>query len=481
MDKGFYYYLKRRRGLIIAGLVAAVILFLPSPEPFQFAGQTITLSQEGHRAIALLGFLMVVFITEALPLGSIVALVYAWVVIFGILPPKEASRIFSHDAAWFLIGALMIAQVLIKYGIHKRLLIMIIRIIGSKTKYISLGIITFCALSAAFISEHTVAALMLPVTMALLYTSGGTKEYPQLTRLLLFSIAAGCCIGGLGTPSGGGRNVVMIGFLEEFCQVRVGYGAWMVMAFPIVILLIPISWAILLARFKPEIKDLSSSTKKLKSEMKMLPMQVKDWAVLIIFFLVLFLWITKSEWGIGMIALLGTLLYLMLGLVKWKEYHKINWGIALLYFGAIGLGEVLQSSGAATYLAAKVLGGLQSIIPLKGQMAVTMLGTGIMSAMTQTMGDGPCVATIGPVLLESAKLSGIDPLFFGIATALSAAFAFMLIVGTPSNAIVYSSGCLRAKDFLKIGILLWPAALVTLWLVCHFWWGFLGVGVNGFH
>lgn len=109
----------------------------------------------------------------------------------------------------------MIAEVLVKYKLHKRILSFIIRMVGSKTRNIVFGIVTFCALTAAFISEHTVAALMLPVGIAFIQANGGFRKVPKLAKLLMLSIAFGSAIGGLASPSGGGRNVIMIGFFRD--------------------------------------------------------------------------------------------------------------------------------------------------------------------------------------------------------------------------------------------------------------------------
>jgi len=475
------FFIKRKYGLIITAIITLFILYLPQPEAVEFAGESIVLTLAGKRMLALLAALVVIFITEALPIGATVGIVYAWIVFFGVLPAKVAAKLFSHDAAWFLVGALMIAEVLVKHGIHKRILLFIMKIVGSKAKYISLGIITCCAISAAFIAEHTIAALMLPVGLALIHINGGYKSVPNLSRLFLFSIAFGCAIGGLGTPSGGGRNVVMIGFLEELYNVKIAYGSWMVMALPIVFILIPCVWLLLNKRFRPEATDLKDTSEKIKKELTMTPMQARDWMVAAVFLFILFLYITKSNLGIGMISLFGAVLFIIFGLADWKDYQNINWGIPLLYFGAIGLGASLQITGAATWLAAKSLSLVNQIIPLNGKMTVTAIGTVMMSGMTQIMSDGACVATIGPVLLESARLSGIDPVFFGIACAISSAFAFMLIIGTPANAIIYSSGYLKPKDFFKAGVFVYIVALIALLTVAYFWWGILGVGINGFH
>ena len=477
----FLVYFRKRYGLIIAAIVALTILYFPQPQAVEFAGESIILSLAGQKMLALLAALVVIFMTEALPIGSTVGIVYAWVIFMDVLPQKDAAQIFSHDAAWFLVGALMIAEVLIKYGIHKRILLLIMKIVGPQAKYISLGIIAFCSISAAFIADHTIAALMLPVAVSLVHINGGFKHAPNLAKLFLFSIAFGCAIGGLGTPSGGGRNVLMIGFVEELYGIKISYWAWMTMALPIVFILIPCVWSILNWIFKPEILDLKSTSDKIKEEMVISPMRIKEWIVIIIFLLILFLYITKSHLGIGMISLFGAVLFLAFGLVNWKDYQKINWGIPLLYFGAIGLGKALQITGAATWLGAKTLSLLAPIAPLDSKMAVTAIGAIIMSGMSQVISNGPCVATIGPILLESARLSGVDPVVFGVACAIASSFAFMLIIGTAPNAIIYSSGFLKPIDFIKAGFLIYIVALIVLLTVVFLWWPILNVGIHGFH
>ena len=453
-SESYNEFIKKRRGLILSGLVALAILLAPTPEPFKLGGETIILTPHGQQMIALLAAFVVIFITEALPFGMTVAVVYVWVVGFEIMPYEKAAVIFSHDAAWFIMGALMIAVTLVKYDIHIRILAAILKIVGSKTQNVVLGIITFSALASVFIADHTVAALMLPVGIAVVQINGGIEEVPNLAKLLMFSIAFGATIGGLSSPSGGGRNVLMIGFLNEFFNVRVGYGQWMIMALPITLIMIPILAFILPLIFKPEVKDLSQATDRIQEELKYKKMGEKDWMVLTIFLITLLLWITKSHiYGIGTIAMFGTLLYVFFGLVEWEDLSKIHWGVVLLYFGVIGLGKALIKTGASKWMASMALKVLSSIGIGSGYPLVFSSAT-FMSLVTQTMSDGPAVATMGPTFLELAKITGTDPIILGIALAISSAFSFILVIGTPPNAIIYGSGYVNARDFRKAGVIL---------------------------
>jgi di/tricarboxylate transporter len=63
-----------------------------------------------------------------------------------------------------------------------------------------------------------------------------------------------------------------------------------------------------------------------------------------------------------------------------------------------------------------------------------------------------------------------------MATAISSSFAYCLIIGTPPNAIVYASGYLEPKDYLRVGIPMWFIANIVLILLTAVYWGMRGFG-----
>jgi len=471
----------RRKGLLLAIPLALIVLLLPTPGPTDFFGQAVELTRAGQNALALLVFLVVVFITEALPIGAALAVIYGWIVLGGIIPAKEAGKIFGSDATWFLVGALMLSEILIKYDIHKRFLILILKVAGGKTWRLVFGIALGAAILSAFISDSAVVSFLLPVLIAIIIVSGGMEKCPNLGKCLLFAAAYGAALGGLATPSGGGRNVIMMSLLENNFGITVGFGAWALMAFPITLLTVLFMTFWLLKRFKPEFKDISGPVGEIKKELSKNPMSFKEWLVVGIYGATILAFVLAGETGLGMIALVSVLIFLGVGLARWSDVEKINWGIILLYFGAIGLGTALQQSGAATWLAAQIvsIGGL--IMPFN-TLSVTALSSIFMTLFTETMSDGPAVASIGPVLLEVARFVNADPIIVGVATAIASSFAFVLIIATPANAIIYSSGFLKAKDFVKAGAGVAIICLIILLLVVKFWWiDILGVGIAGFH
>lgn len=86
------------------------------------------------------------------------------------------------------------------------------------------------------------------------------------------------------------------------------------------------------------------------------------------------------------------------------------------------------------------------------------------------MSAGATVAVIGPVVLDMAQSSGTNPLLVGIALAISTSMAFWLVIGTPASSIVYSSGQLEAKDFIRMATTTWPAALIVMVIMITLYW-----------
>jgi sodium-dependent dicarboxylate transporter 2/3/5 len=66
--------------------------------------------------------------------------------------------------------------------------------------------------------------------------------------------------------------------------------------------------------------------------------------------------------------------------------------------------------------------------------------------------------------------------FMAMATAAASSFAYCLIIGTPPNAIVYASGYLEPKDYLRVGVIMWFVANVLLVLLTTVYWVFRGFG-----
>jgi sodium-dependent dicarboxylate transporter 2/3/5 len=472
------HYLWEKRWFLFALTVGAFLLQLPTPEG---------LSDQGWNVLVMAIVATILFVTEPVPLPCVALLIIITQVILMGIDSTKVAKSLMNDSVLFIMGSLMLAVCVVKQKLDKRIAWFIIRMTGTKTTNICFGISAVSGVLASFIGEHTVAAMMLPVGITLItLTSDDPKRVRNLAVVLLFSICYGCSVAGIATPSGGARNAIMIGYWKEFFfdptnpdtqKYIISYLKWMMYAYPMFLIQLPLVTLVLIFSFRPEFRDLSRAVVKLRTQIENEgPMKGGDWLAIVLFFLILIGWIGFSDQlGMGTIAILGATCFLVLGMVNWQDINNgVNWGVILLYAAAISMGLEMKDTGAATWIAEGFLNFLKPFGAGEGiglWAAVSVLTTGV----TNTMSNGAAVAVLGPIVLNLATAAGESPILIGFITAVSSAFAYLTVVGTPACTIVYASGYLKATDFLSVG---WKmAVLSTIVMLATAWvyWPLIGV------
>ncbi|PJB95182.1 MAG: hypothetical protein CO080_09110 [Nitrospirae bacterium CG_4_9_14_0_8_um_filter_70_14] len=250
-----------RKWLVVGFIVGAILLVLPTP---------LGLTRQGMAVLTITVVATVFFITEAVPLPTVALMIAVFQVLLLGVSSREVARSFMSDSVFFIMGSLMLAVAIVKQNLDRRIALFILNLTGPKISRIVFGVVTVSAIIASFIGEHTVAAMMLPVGITLVrLTSDKPREnIPGLAALLMFSIAYGCSIAGIGTPSGGARNAIMMGYWSEFGIAQIGYLDWMIYCYPMVLIQIPFLVAILLFTFRPEIRDLTPALTTLRAQVE---------------------------------------------------------------------------------------------------------------------------------------------------------------------------------------------------------------------
>lgn len=472
------HYLREKRWFIITLVLQAVMLWAPVPDG---------VSSEGWRVLIMTFGATVLFVTEPIPLPAVALLIILGQVFLLDLDSSLVASSLMKDSVLFIMGSLMLAVALVKQQLDKRLALLIVRITGSNTYSIAFGISVFSGILASFVGEHTVAAMMLPVALSLLQLATDDEGKRRgLAVLLLFSISYACAMAGIGTPSGGARNAIMIDYLRDFFFVAddpatgkysVSYFKWMIYAYPVFLIQLPLMHLILRRTFRTDMADLGPAVARLRAQVgDEGGLNGKHYLAIGLFVITLIGWVGfSSRVGMGTIAILGATLFLVTGLVRWQDINTgVNWGVVLLYAAAISLGVQMRDTGAAAWVAGLFMDGLA---PLGmdsglGLLAAIMVLT---TLLTNTMSNGAAVAVLGPIVLSIAMESGTNPLAVGMITAISSAFAYFTVIGTPASTIVHASGYLRPSDFMKVG---WRMALMSfavLLLASKLYWPLVGL------
>ena len=457
------YWVTRKRWLIAAFSISLFLFYIPSPA---------FLSPEAHRTLIIVVITLILIIGEVIPLPAVAILILILEVVLGIDTPNGVAKSFMSDAVFFIMGSLMMAVAIVSQGLDKRLALGIIKLTGNKTWRIVFGFVAISSILSSFIGEHTVAAMMLPVALTLIRnTSDDQKTVHRLSTILLFSIAYGCAMGSIGTPSGGGRNVIMIGYISEFGLGNISYLDWIKYTYPMLLLEIPIAVAILWMTFKPDQRILDSAVRKLKVKVAKTGAMTGNQIMAIgIFFLVFLGWVFLSPYlGLGIVALIGVFLYLSFGLIEWQDINRnTNWGVILLFGAAISLGVQMKQTGAAEWVATQSINGMSMLVNDLGfmQWFISVFLTGI---LTNFLSNAATVAVLGPVVLDM----GGNPIILGISASIASSFAYLTIVASPTCMIIHSSGLVKSSDYLKAGWKLFVISIFLLFLISNFYWPFL--------
>jgi sodium-dependent dicarboxylate transporter 2/3/5 len=454
--------------------------------------------QAAHKSMIVLGIVpmaVIFFATEALPIGVTGILMPLLAYLFNLLPFNMVGKTFAGDAPMFMLGVFALGASVVEVGFHRRLTVWIL----GWTKGFWFPMIVLCismSIVGSFLSAPAMCSFMVPVLMAVYYgvvssniRNGEVKHDPALVKFLLFSLCFSLNVGGVGSPSAGGRNVIMMGFFNEY-NIPIAYSGWMKYGWPLVPLggaLVFLYMMVLFGR-KVKTKNLTPGLLVIKEETrKMGKMGYAEYITAGMLFLIVALWILGGEeMGLGGPALIALVIPVLFKTVDWKKIlGRISWDAWFMYCGALTLGALLKESGGALWLAKSFLNILGNVNMDKGYgLWVGM--SGFSGLVTNFMSDAATVALIGPIVLPMGIMTGVsgEPWATGLAVAFASSYAHFLVVGSPTNALTYGLSiypdtgerAIHAIDFVKYGFLLWILCMLLLWTI-----GFLGIySLNGF-
>jgi solute carrier family 13 (sodium-dependent dicarboxylate transporter), member 2/3/5 len=443
-------------------------------------------------SVGIVLFVVFCFMTEAIPLPMVAFSIGVIALMCGIVDRNNMPMLYWSDATWFIMGSLMFATAFVKTGVDKRIAMMMFgKLKNPDVKWVTLIIVVIISPLTMFMSDHALAAMFLPLGI-LLYTatiSASGNEDPELAKMLMMTIAMAANLGGSLAPSGAARNLIMMGYTEDMFGFSITFVQWMIFCTPFLFYLIPITWLVLNWRFKPEQRSLANAMALVKSEVNKVGGGgwTRPQIISLTIFIVMFVsWITENNlilqltgirFGVGVLAVMGGIAYILAGVVNWRDYQtKVDWGVVWLYAGAILFGRVLVQTGGAYWIAQTML-KLTVPLGLGEGIGLLLSGNVIVGLMTQLMADGPACAAVGPVTLAMAGIvhpgTSMIP-FVAMSTSIASSFAYCLVIGTPPNAIMYSSGYLEPKDFLRVGVILWFTNMAGLMLMASTYWRWIG-------
>jgi solute carrier family 13 (sodium-dependent dicarboxylate transporter), member 2/3/5 len=456
------------RSLFIGFALVLLVLILLFPNP---AGLTV----EGQRVIAIFAMAIVLWASAALPLSVTGILVIAALPLLGAMDAKTSYSLFGSPAVFFILGAFILAAAMMKTGLSMRLSLIVLKRFGKSPAMLIAGVLFTSAAMAFIMPEHAVAAIMFPVVLDIARALELEPLKSKYGTLLFLALAWGSVIGGIATLLGGARNPLAIALLSEYYDLEVGFFQWVAIAAPVTIIMLVVAFAVLILYFGLDVSDVSKAVSTLERDLLAQgDMSSDEKKVGLVMLGTLLLWITMgSRLGLANIALISSVFLFSLGVMDWKDVEGyVNWGVILMYGGAIALGSALVSTGAAQWLADIFLSNML-LTPITFLLVLSLFS----KFLTEGISNTAAVAIILPIGFGIGQAIGINPIAIVFIVAIPSGLAFTLPVASPPNAIAYSSGYYEISDVVKPGLMLNMLSWIVFIIIALVYWPMIGLNM----
>ncbi len=464
---------RRLSGLFLAPAVFALLLVVPLE----------SVKPEAHRLAAIMAAVVVLWISEALPMPVTAMIGASACVLLRVAPAKDVFAPFADPLMFLFIGSFILARAIALHGLDRRLAFaaLSLRWVGGSPARILFAFGAVTAFISAWISNTATTAMMFAIGLAILsYMSetaraSGRRLDMRYATVLMLMTSFSASIGGLATPVGTPPNLIGLGFVRRMLGVEFPFFEWMMIGVPLVILLYFFLFGYLWrASGSPSAGGAGTAAMLGRETARTGPWSTAEKSTLLAFCVTVALWILPGVLALvmgesspqykalsarlpeGVAALIGaSLLFLLPGdrsgrAIDWSEAVKIDWGIVLLYGGGFALGVLSFQTGLAESMGRGLLG----FLPNASGTGLLIASTVMAALVSEVTSNTASANMVVPVVISLAKAAGVDALEPAIGATLGSSLGFMLPVSTPCNAIVYGSGYIPLTKMIRYGLLL---------------------------
>lgn len=413
--------------------------------------------------------MIVWWLSEAVPLWATALLPIPFIPFFGIADIKSALVPYAHPLIFLFLGGFMLAAAMQKSGLHKRIALSIIGIVGTNSNRIIAGFMLATAFLSMWISNTATTVMMYAVAISMISLVAtrmdDLKDSRNFSVALMLGIAYSASIGGVGTLIGTPPNALLANILQGSYQIELDFVTWMLFGVPVILVMLPITWLLLTKFLFPTTnhRNLSASSVLREELISLGPLSRSESLVAVIFLFAALGWIfgkpistltglPVSDTSVALIAasllfVLPTLLCEEHFLLDWEGMKHLPWGILVLLGGGLAIADAFNTTGLA-----EAIGAGMSGLDMFNIWTSVFIACALIIALTELTSNTASAATFLPILGAISIGLGHDPRLLMIPVTLGASMAFMTPVATAPNAIVFSYERLRIADMVRAGI-----------------------------
>jgi sodium-dependent dicarboxylate transporter 2/3/5 len=428
---------------------------------------------DGSAAVlALLGAVVVLWVTEAIPLWVTSLAIPVVLVATGVASPNASLGNFFHPIIALFFAGFLMAEAMRRTRLDHLAAISIIARAGRSPRLLFATMLAVSAFLSMWMSNTAATAVLLPIALAVT----APMESIGYRRAIVLGIAYASTVGGVGSAIGTPANPLAITFLRDFVGRDITFVEWFVIGLPMVVLFLPIMGAYLWWRMgaAPDPERFVDARRVASDELRAAGRPNRDQLTVIAVFLgVIAVWLTEPIHGLetGIVALGGAVVLALLRQIDQDDLGRISWASLLTFGGGLTLGVFLVQTGTSDWVATQ-LGGLAEV---PGPVAIAAMAT-VTLLLTTVASNTASAAIIVPLAIPLATIVGVDPVILVLVVAIASSIDFALVIGTPPTLLAYSTRLFTPSQIFRVGIVLDLVGLILLVTAVAWIWQLLGIG-----
>ncbi|XP_022620255.1 solute carrier family 13 member 1 [Seriola dumerili] len=280
------------------------------------------------------------WVTEVIPLSMTAMLPAILFPMFGIMKSSGVAKEYFKDFHFLLVGVICLATSIEKWGLHRRIALRLVTMVGVNPAWLMLGFMSGCAFLSMWVQNTSAVMMVMPIVEAVLQqilkaeevgcagednpnlqldgtwaavcppaAPSRSKQDLMVCKAMCIGIAYSSNIGGITTLPGTSPNLIFSEYLNQIypqCNC-INFGNWLLLCLPISVIMLLLTWMWLywlfigsdfrfLWRCGGEQSEREKAARKvIEDEYKSLgPMSSQEIFTAVVFLVMVLLWLTRS-------------------------------------------------------------------------------------------------------------------------------------------------------------------------------------------
>lgn len=461
-----------------AGLSALLLMqLLPAPEG---------LSTAAWHVASLAVLMGIWWFTEAVPIPLTGSLPFITLPVLGVQPASVVSSNYMAPVLFLVMGGAMLGLATEKWGLHRRLALLLVRRATPTPSIIILALMIATASISMIVNNSATTIMMLPIATAIIagvLPANGAKSAPlagHFATAMYISIAIASNMGGFVTPVGTPVNPVIIELADRLFGLEISFAQWIAFCLPLIVVALPIAWWVITAPLRRHGASAFRREDIVSAIGTNGGLSVPEKRTLAILATTSALWI-GLPWLRGLLPGVSSATVAMVAalalcivpsgsdgqsgdsrrLLEWKDCSRAPWFLVFLLGGGLALADAIVVTGLSDWIGARMNWLAALPLPL-----VLMVVAAICIAITECASQVGTATTFMPIVAAVAVAGGLDPVPIALAAGLGASWGMANPAGTSSNALVIATGKVPVSRFITVGAAVDLAGVVLIAATC---------------